>query len=234
MADIGLYDNFEEDDILDFEEFDSIEEFEESLIVETRYIKPLKSRDLPDHLCRFSNAEKLANSIALQKNERCVCVVNGSFIFGDFIEAFIVNNKLFCDEMIISTLSISENNVDSLRTLVLGGAVKKLDLILSDYFYSHERRNLIPYIYEQLDIDNRLQVAVAGIHTKICLFRSNDMHYVIHGSANLRSSGNIEQFELEENEEVYNFYKDIHSKVIEKYKTINKSIRGEKLWDVIQ
>lgn len=234
MADIGLYEFEDTDDSIDIEEFDSIEEFEESSDVETRYINPIKSRDLPDHLCKFANAEKLANSIKLGKNERCICIINGSFIFGDFIEAFVINNRLFCEEMIISTLSISENNVDSLRTLLVGGAIKKLGLILSDYFFSHERRNLIPYIYEQLDVDNRLQVATAGIHTKICLFKSNDMYYVLHGSANLRSSGNIEQFELEENELVYNFYKDIHIKIIEKYKTINKSIRGEKLWDTIQ
>lgn len=234
MSEIGLYDFEDIDDSVDFDEFDSIEEFEESSSVETRYIKPIKSRDLPDHLCKFANADKLANSIKLSKNERCICVINGSFIFGDFIEAFIINNKLFCDEMIISTLSISENNVDSLRTLLVGGAVKRLDLILSDYFFSHERRNLIPYIYAQLDVDNRLQVATAGIHTKICLFKSKDMYYVLHGSANLRSSGNIEQFELEENEQVYNFYKDIHANIIDKYKTINKSIRGEKLWDIIQ
>ena len=49
---------------------------------------------------------------------------------------------------------------------------------------------------------------------------------VIHGSANLRSSNCVEQFVVEENEELYKFNEDFHSKIIDKYKTIDKSVRN--------
>ena len=52
----------------------------------------------------------------------------------------------------------------------------------------------------------------------------------MHGSANLRSSGNIEQFTIEENPELYEFYEEKYSKIIEKYATINHSIRMKEAW----
>ena len=56
---------------------------------------------------------------------------------------------------------------------------------------------------------------------------------VIHGSANLRSSGNVEQFTIEENPDLYNFYDDCFEKVMERFATIRKDIRHHELWDVM-
>lgn len=54
---------------------------------------------------------------------------------------------------------------------------------------------------------------------------------MMHGSANLRSSGNIEQFTMEDNEELYNFYDEVFVSILERYRTINKQLRGNELWD---
>jgi len=54
---------------------------------------------------------------------------------------------------------------------------------------------------------------------------------VMHGSANRRSSGNIEQFTMEDNEELYNFYDEVFVSILERYRTINKQLRGNELWD---
>lgn len=137
--------------------------------------------------------------------------------------------------MTISTLSLSENNIDSLWGLIQDGLINKLDLIVSDYFFSHEKRNLVEYIYEKLDTDdNRFQLAVAGTHCKVCLLETHcGKKIVIHGSANLRSSGNIEQFVVEENEALYDFNDEYQKLIVEKYQTINKSIRRSKLWNLI-
>jgi hypothetical protein len=136
--------------------------------------------------------------------------------------------------MTISTLSMSQDNIDSLENLIRGNYVDKLNLIISAYFYSHERNALIPYLYKHLDIDNCFQLAVAGIHTKTCQFKTLGGRYVvIHGSANLRSSGNIEQFTIECNKELYEFYHSIFEDIKKRYKTINKQIRGEALWNCI-
>jgi hypothetical protein len=77
----------------------------------------------------------------------------------------------------------------------------------------------------------------------LCIFKTEcGKSIVIHGSANLRSSSNIEQFVIEESENLYNFNKDFQQSIIDKYKTINfgvenkntKSLRGNKLWQQVQ
>ncbi len=200
---------------------------------EDRYMKP-KLQAVNQDLIMYENAERLARELTLNKNERANVIVSGSFIFGDFIEAYIVHHNALVPKMTINTLSLSQNNVDSLHNLIEGDYVQELNLIISDYFYSHERRILIPYIYENLDIDNKFQLAVAGTHMKTCHFETEGgRKIVIHGSANLRSSANIEQFTIEENKELYNFYDDVCGKIIDQYKTINKPIRVSKLWKTI-
>lgn len=210
----------------------------------SRYITPPPSFEIDERYLKYSNAEKLAKDILIDKNCRHFVVIDGTFIFGDFIEALIVENNYLVKRMVISTLSMSQNNVDSLRNLLDGDYVQQLDLIVSDYFYSHEKSDLLPYIYEQLDIDNKFQLAAAGTHCKLCIFETECGKFIcIHGSANLRSSSNIEQFVVEENETLYNFNLEFQEAILEKYKTINKnsksvyqnkSLRNKQLWQVVQ
>lgn len=208
---------------------------------DNRYIKSKVAKDIPAHRLKYKNAIELAKDIKIEEGIRYDCIVAGNFIFGDFIEAFITHNNAKCLQLTISTLSLDQNNVDSLVNLMTGNYVDNLNLIISDYFYAHERGSLIPYIYDKLDIDNRFQLASASSHTKITMFETlGGKKIVIHGSANLRSSSNIEQFTIEENPGLYDFHFEYHNRIIEKYMTINKeikrnkSLRGEKLWNAIK
>lgn len=149
---------------------------------ETRYIKP-KVYTTSSDFVKYDNAEKLARDIEITTGARYDVVVNGSFIFGDFLEAFIVRNNAKCRRFTISTLSLNQNNVDSLHNLITHGYVDELNLIVSAYFYNMEIRALIPYIYRQLDIDNRLQLAVANVHTKTAQFETlGGKKIIAHGS----------------------------------------------------
>lgn len=200
-----------------------------------RYIKPPKTKDIPYKKLKYEKAFELVKDIDFQNLDRVFCIVAGEFIFGDFIEAFIVNNNILVEEMIISTLSYSQDNIDSLEQLIKKNYIQNLNLIVSDYFFAHERNKLIKNTYNQLDVDNIFQLAVAGSHCKTYQFKtSGGKHIIIHGSVNLRSSSNIEQFVIEDNEELYNFNKEYQMKIIEKYKTINKSIRGKSLFNLIK
>jgi ABC-type Fe3+-citrate transport system substrate-binding protein len=137
--------------------------------------------------------------------------------------------------MTISTLSLSENNIDSLGNLFYGDYLQKLNIIVSTYFFSHERSNLIPYMYRELDKDNRFQLAVARVHTKIYLLRTEcGRKIVVHGSANLRTSGNVEQIVFECSEDLYNFNYDWLYKLMDKSKTINKSVEAGELWRIVE
>ncbi len=139
---------------------------------QNRYVLPKRTRKVASHAVNFDHAMDLAKALGdeIMAGETVHALLSGNFIFGDFFEALAVDQNIYIDELIISTLSISAGNVLSLRNLLRGDYIGKLDLIVSDYFWSHNRQNA-PFIYEHLDINDSFQLAVAGTHTKITLMR---------------------------------------------------------------
>lgn len=160
--------------------------------------------------------------------------MSGDFIFGDFLESLILDWNIDIKELTISTLALSQNNVDSLKNILLFTEVEKLNLIVSRYFYGHEIKKLIPYIYKELDFDNRFQLGICDNHSKIAQFETvKGAKVVIYGSANMRASQNIEQFTVEENKEIYDFNKSYFDLILEKYQTIKKPIGYKDLISLI-
>ena len=202
---------------------------------QNRYIKPPKTKNIPYKRLKYKYAEQLVDDINFEELDRVFCIVAGNFVFSDFLEAFIVKHNILVPEMYLSTLSYSQDSIDSLQNLIVGDYVQELNLIVSDYFFAHERNKLIKNTYEQLDVDNKFQLAVASTHCKTYQFKtSGGKHIIIHGSVNLRSSSNIEQFMIEDSKELYDFNKEYQKKIINKYKTINKSIRDNTLFNLIK
>ena len=201
----------------------------------SRFIEPHDCEEIDEFRIKYDNAEKLASDIgAVPLNFRAFVLLDGKFIFGDFIEALIVKNNWDCEELTISTLSLSEDNVDSLANLVNGGFLKQLNLIVSHYYFANERSHLMPYIYDQLDVGDIFQLAVASVHTKIAMIRTAcGKKITIHGSANLRTSSNIEQIVVEHTPGLFDFCADVHHGIIEKHKTINKPVRRTALWSAV-
>lgn len=200
---------------------------------ETRYTLPKIAHYSEREFVLYDNAAKLAREIKVTEGMRSDAFIAGSFIFGDFIEAFMTETPCATEEMTISTLSMSQENVDSLRALMDHGYIQNLNLIISVYFWANERNGLLPYIYKTLDIGDRFQLAVAGMHTKTVHFETKGgKKIVIHGSANLRSSGSIEQLTIEESPEMYAFYDEQMKKILGKYATIRKPIRNSNAWDL--
>lgn len=186
---------------------------------------------------KYERAVDLAKNIPdLQEGEAVYAVVSGNFIFGDFIEAFMVENNYRDEEIIVATLSLGQENVDSLKNLQSGGYVDNLSLIVSDYWFAHERRREggVPYILKHLGGEN-FSFAAAGLHTKVTLIKTSCAKYfVLHGSANLRSSRNIEQFCIENNQELYKFNASWLKKILANFCITNKSDRGDKLWQAME
>ena len=204
--------------------------------IDTRYMKPPKCLEIPGRLLKYEHAQALANDIEIQKGSRHFVIISGNFIAGDFIEALIVKNNWHVKNLTISTLSLSQGNIDSVVNLVSGNFVDQFNLIVSSYFFAHERNGLVKYAYEKLDNGaNAFQLAAATSHCKITSIETHcGFKIVIHGSANLRTSGNIEQFQIEENSELYAFNQEIFDSILDKYKTINKYVRYNELWQAVQ
>jgi hypothetical protein len=129
---------------------------------------------------------------------------------------------------------MSQDNVDSLQNLLKGGFVSQLNLIVSHFYFANERAGLMPYLYERLDIDDRLQVAVASVHTKIAMIRTAcGKKITIHGSANLRTSSNIEQIVIEHSPALFDLCADVHRSIIDNHKTIYIPVWWAVLWQAV-
>lgn len=194
----------------------------------TRYISPTIPEQKNESMMKYSKAVKFVNSFNTVRGFSHYAIVAGDFCFGDMIEALIVESNWLCEEMYISTLSLNENNVDSLENLFNGGYLNKLGIVVSAYFYSHERQKnrMIEYMLKSLDKDDRFDIAVLRSHCKICQFKTNQGHHiVIHGSANLRSNQNNEQLNIVDNKELYEFNKIYHLEILEKHSIIDKGIK---------
>ena len=198
------------------------------------YFTPKPNLGLQDHHIKINNAIKLAREVILSKNKRYFVLLSGNFEFGDFIESFIMLKNLKVKELTIVTLSLGKNNIDSLANLLHSKNVDKINLLVSDYFYSHNKKTAIPYLYKELDFNKQLDFAVAASHCKITLIETHcGKKVVMHGSANLRSSSNIEQLVIEHDEDLFDFNKNYLSLIFNEYSLINKSLRDNKLWQTI-
>ena len=192
--------------------------------------------DIPARAVAYRHAKDLASELGDIRG-RWRCILGGRFVFGDLIEALIVNNNWLVRELWINTLSINNENIDSLRNLIDPEAdyVRELNLIVSDHFYAKERGSLVQYAYEVLDIDNRFQLAACRTHMKTTLIWVDDgtpdgRKIVIEGSANLRSSGNIEAITVEECPAWFDVNRELLTGILERYKTIRKPLSEAETW----
>lgn len=233
-------------DLSDFQIFDTDSGgFLDESKAQRRILQPrIDVRDI-SHKVLFESAEKFAQQIDLRENARTFAWVSGNFVFGDIIEALVTKRDMFPKNIFICSLSISQENIDSLKNvMIMCPELEKLTIVLSGYFYSHEKYGLVPYMYQELDDDsNKVQIAFGGYHCKVIAIETiygNTL--TIHGSANLRSSNSIEQVMVERGRDLYEFNAAIIEEIASKFGTINHHaprnqfhrIEGEEAWRTIQ
>lgn len=204
-----------------------------------KYIK--KSPRLP---VRYSHAVDFVNDIIKdglpEKDEAIFAIISGNFIMGDFFEAFLRETGLIAEEIIFSTLALNRENVDSMENILkyMITTDGKMALIVSAFWASRQgfKKQGLNYITENLIPYDGFYFAIAGIHTKITLIKTTcGRHFVFSGSANLQSSGNVEQIEIIDSEILYNWNRETWiAKVIDKYQAHGQKIRRKELWDLIK
>lgn len=193
--------------------------------------------------CSYEYAEDFARAVDLANGRETFAFVSGNFVFGDFVEALVDLGKLSVRRMGIQTLSLNDENIDSIRNIVEMEGVERLDLVLSDYWYAHERKEggLVGYLFEELDLDGLdLHVAFCGTHAKVWTIETRVGNVLtVHGSANLRSSGNIEQVCISPDRGLYEFCQKFLERMVDVYDVVNqdarkrKSVRRSRLWQAV-
>lgn len=210
-----------------------------------RILRPaLEKKELTTRAA-YENAETFAKQIDLSSGARTFAWVSGNFIFGDIIEALVTARRVGIRRLYICSLSISQENIDSLKNvmLLMGDELERMVLVFSGYQYSHEKYNLVPYMYSELDDPlNRVQIAFGRWHAKLITMETVTGHTItVHGSANLRSSNSVEQIMVEvDNRELHDFNAEIMEDIAERFGTINtgaeytklKPIEAKEAWEI--
>lgn len=160
-------------------------------------------RDIKQHI-RPENAAGILPHLPVSPDDRTHCLLRGDFVLCDLIPT-ILEARGACPHLRIATLGLSIANADALACLVERGRVGALTLAVSHYFAQIDRAIVFRAVEARLAHVARL--TVKRTHAKvICLPTAAGDHFVIEGSANLRSSDNLEQMLITNDPETHDFH----------------------------
>lgn len=180
------------------------------------------------------NAATLAETLHAYGPSVTRCILRGTFIFGDLImEA--ANLVGPCHARIV-TLSLNDENVDALYSAFKRGDLASLDLITSDFFHAHYRHTLWRMLVTNLPRE-RTRYAVCRTHAKVALLEPLDASkpgWCIEGSANLRSSDNLEQITVSIGDpEAHRFHGKWMDRVMERFNLYRANVSSAAAWAAI-
>ena len=95
----------------------------------------------------------------------------------------------------IGTLSMNPENARELAKLLDEGLVGGITMVISDYFF-RTSRDAVEECFQILPAPSTRWIKTRS-HAKICLIPTGTDAFVLHGSANLRSSANLENLTIE-------------------------------------
>ncbi len=160
---------------------------------ETQRRLALAKRGRPaKHLIRPANCQEVMAHLP-GRGETTHCILQGNFVVGDLV-AQIIRERGPAEHVRLATLSLSEKNADALAELLASGQITELSLLVSDYFAQVSKDSVAPYCRSRLAA---ARWGVSRVHCKVFCLPCGTDHYVLHGSTNLRSSGNTENLAIE-------------------------------------
>lgn len=166
----------------------------------------------------YENALDFVKGFDLHPGNRAFAFINGDFIVGDILEALIDARVCVPQRATIMSLSMSEENVDSLVNVrEMCGDEFGLHLVLSGYFYAMKKKpgGLVQYIRDELPWAT---VSYAPVHAKVMAVESaKGTKFVVHGSANLRSSRSIENIAIEADADLHDYIVGFAGKIAQAY-----------------
>lgn len=142
-------------------------------------------------LIKPENALAIIPNLPVGPDDRTHVVLRGDFVLCDLIPA-IIEARGRCPHLHVATLGLSSANADQIARLIGLGRLGGASLVVSHYFAKVDK--LTTYREVVARLEGIASVRVTRNHCKvICLPTENGDSFVIEGSANLRSSDNIEQ-----------------------------------------
>lgn len=173
-------------------------------------------------LIRPKNAAIVLDSLPEAEGDRLHAIVCGDFVYMDLVTG-IIDRQGEPLALTLTTLSLSMKNLEAMDRLLKRFPALPIRLVLSHYFQSTSKE-LFVALETMLSkkFPDRFRLTIARSHAKLALIDYGPAAgcFVIEGSANLRSSGSIEQLAIFRDRELYEMHagwiEELHAASLQK------------------
>jgi len=166
--------------------------------METKYSKGFRFKE--SDLCVFSGNAK-SSVTSLEKGKRIIGLTRGDFSLIDLIHAII--QKIGKSKIICCTWSAGIKDANQVKWLLNSGLIESFTLV-TDHSYVTRQKKYALAIEDLFGIEN---IRTSEIHAKFVLIQNDEWNLAIRTSMNLNANKTCETFEIDDDIEIYNFYR---------------------------
>lgn len=150
------------------------------------------------------NARPIISLLPVEPDDRLHCMLRGDFVLCDLIP-LIIANRGACPHLRVATLGLSASNAEQLANLHAAGLIQRITLVASHYFQQVDKTTT--YRQVQSILAGCAELVICRSHAKVILIPTvGGDSFAIEGSANLRSSDNLEQMLILNDRETHDFH----------------------------
>ena len=152
--------------------------------------------------------------IELKINEQIRIITNKNMNAISLIALY--TKKYIFTEMYIAVYRMNSFTAKWLINFIKANENTNVNIIISNFFRANKNyQQWAEYIYNSSLENKNLNAKFVNNHAKIFLGQTKcNKHIVFEGSGNLSDNARIEQYMLEDNQEVYNFHKSWMLKIL--------------------
>lgn len=131
---------------------------------------------------------------------RILGLTNGTFSLIDLI--YEILNKIGKSDVIITTWSAGIKDAMNVRWLIENDLIDKFSLITDHSYATRQKKYALTLDY----VFGKENIRTSEIHAKFTLIKNENYNIVIRTSMNLNANKTCENFEIDDDIEIYNFY----------------------------
>ncbi len=145
---------------------------------------------------------------ALPKENEQIRIITQKRFNAFALISWLVANLVDIEEIILTTYRIDEMTLKGIEGILNERNLNQLTIVLSAFFTSTKMKE--PFAEKLKDLamsNNKVKVVFCHNHTKIMAVKARGGAYVIEGSGNLTGNARIEQYMIEQSDEIFDFHK---------------------------
>lgn len=169
--------------------------------------KKIQSKTALLKLHGFQNAKTSID--CFEPNCRLIGLTRGQFSLIDLIQAIL--EKTDKADVICCTWSAGIKDAKQMHQLKNDGNINSFKIVTDHSYVSRQKQYAIT-LEELFGIEN---IATTEIHAKFTLIKNDNFNIVIRTSMNLNANKTCENYEIDDNKEIYDFYKDFLNGIFE-------------------